>query len=481
MIFLILWGCDVIYIFCWFLLSRPALSEAELSLSLYLNQVESRQDDYKASEQSYRAADLTTKAALLPVSPHLFADANHTDDARPNILFNYDKQISTTYDIGVSEQTTVGLQGRVYYSITDLQYRNLALNGPPVTVTGIQGSPTIELTLPIWRNLLGRETNNQIERDESSSQSRKYNESYNMKSLLLKAESAYWQLSVARETVKVSNDALDRATQLLRYIIGKADSGLADHADVLQARAAVEGRKLDLKSAEDDERTAARAFNSLRGEDASLVHEHLSPFTAERLNQLAVPTRTELRDDTRAALFMKKSNLAETLASVESYKPKLEVFGSYALNNPDPFNTGDAFPNSFNTSRPTETIGLRFNAPLDYGLMRDLRQGLVAQLKSSELSYDRRLFEQEEQWNDLKEKFQQAKDRLSICENLEHAQKEKLDYEKLRHRRGRTTTEQVIQFEADFEQAQFGRIKTMSDILQLLARMKTYGTEYESR
>ncbi len=76
----------------------------------------------------------------------------------------------------------------------------------------------------------------------------------------------------------------------------------------------------------------------------------------------------------------------------------------------------------------------------------------------------------------LKDKFQQAKDRLTIYDQLEKTQKTKLEYERVRRQRGRTTTQQVLLFEQDYEQAQLGRIKTMSDILQLLAQMKTYGS-----
>ena len=323
----------------------------------------------------------------------------------------------------------------------------------------MQGSPTLELTLPIWRNLFGRETTSQIDQYDFGTAAKKFGDSFKMKSILQQAESTYWNLALTRESVKVSKDALERAIQLNKLNVYKADSGLADKSDVFQTQAAVEARKLDLKAAQDDEQSAARDFNSLRGRDSSSVAEGLTPMTTEHLTGLAIPARSELRDDTRSALEQNHSAVAGAQASLEKYKPTLEVFGSYALNNPNPADTGNAIDKSFDDSRPTQMIGIRFSAPLELGLVNDVRQGWSAQVHASETAYHRRLFEQEETWNSLKDKFQQAKDRLGIYDQLEKTQKVKLEYERVRRQRGRTTTQQVLQFEQDYEQAQLGRLQ----------------------
>lgn len=460
------------------LLALPfAASAQDLSLSSYVDQVKSQDDDYVAAQKQEQAETALAREGRILLSPNLFANASHTDDSKPSLLFDYDKQITTNYQLGFSQQTSFGVSGRLYYNWLDQQYRNMSFGGtPPLTITGEQGSPTLELTIPIWRNLFGRETMGNIDQNDAGTAARKFTDSFKLKTTLQSAESAYWALSLARETVKVQKDALERAVQLNKWNSTKADSGLADRADVLQTQAAVEGRRLDLKSAQDDEQNAARAFNSLRGRDSSAVDEKLAPMSTDRLSGLAIPARAELRDDTRAALEQKRANVAGAQTSLEKYKPTLEIFGTAALNNATPTDTGNAFNNSWDTNKPTDTIGIRFNAPLDLGLINDAKQGWSAKLKASEIEYQRRLFDQEQQWNGLKDKFQQAKDRLTIYDQLEKTQKTKLEYERVRRQRGRTTTQQVLLFEQDYEQAQLGRIKTMSDILQLLAQMKTYGS-----
>ncbi len=70
--------------------------------------------------------------------------------------------------------------------------------------------------------------------------------------------------------------------------------------------------------------------------------------------------------------------------------------------------------------------------------------------------------------------FTQAKNKLTLAYNLEEAQGEKLNFERDRHRRGRTTTFQVLQFEQDYATAQLGRLKQSFDLLQTHSQLKTF-------
>jgi outer membrane protein TolC len=133
------------------------------------------------------------------------------------------------------------------------------------------------------------------------------------------------------------------------------------------------------------------------------------------------------------------------------------------------------------TSRPSTTIGIRVSAPLDFSAQSSARQGYNIEAASADTSFQRKSFEAERDWVDLASKFRQAKERLALYRELETVQRTKLDYERDRHARGRTTTQQVLQFESDFERAQLGRLQTLAELLTLNAQMKLYGVSYESR
>lgn len=457
------------------LFSLPALGAEPLSLVRYMDQVTKNHELYKAAEESFKAGQLMANEADLAIATTLFGNVSKSDDAKPNLLFNYDKFVDTNYKFGFKKQTSIGLSGKLYYNYDDLTYQGIAFNGPPSNITGTQGSPTLELTLPLWRNFWGGETDSQMDQQRYKTSAQKNSASFNMKSILAGAESAYWELALARESVKVSKDAVTRATELYKWNSYRANSGLTDKADFLQSDAALQTRKLELKSAQDAETIAARNFNSNRGLDASEVSDQLVSLTASGLDQLKIPKRAEMRDDTKAALDQAHAEQASDEQARQIEKPTLELYGTAALNNNNPVtDKSNAINNSFSGSRPTQIVGVRFETPLDIGLVRDARKGHAAAIQSAQLTYHRKLFEQESGWHDLTEKFQQAKDRLAIYDNLEKVQKAKSDYERMRRQKGRTTTFQVIQFETEYEQTQLARIKTMSEVLQLLAQMKTY-------
>ena len=64
-----------------------------------------------ASQQSESGEELTAREGRILLSPNLFANASHTDDARPNLLFPYQKLVTDQYQRGFSQQTPYGLSG----------------------------------------------------------------------------------------------------------------------------------------------------------------------------------------------------------------------------------------------------------------------------------------------------------------------------------------------------------------------------------
>lgn len=466
------------------LVYSPIVFAAEsLTLGRFLEQVTEKHGQYKSAKMAYEANTLMSDESDLIVATNLFANASHTEDAKPSLLFNYDKITASNYQLGIKKQSSIGLSGKLFYNWDDQYYQGMSFGGAPkANIDGSQGSPTLELSLSLWRNFWGGETKSQMNQLHAKIAAQKFGAAFEMKNILAQAESAYWSLALARESVKVSKDSVQRATELYKWYTYRSNSGLTDKADLLQSEAALQQRKLDFKNAQDAEVMAARAFNAARNVNSSAVAEDLAPMTSASLDQLQIPKRADMRDDTKAALEQSNAAQAADEEARQKYKPQLEIYGTAALNNDNPVLDKDrAFNNSFSSTRPTQVVGLRFSTPLDIGLAMDVRAGHKASAKAAQLTYQRKIFEEEKGWHDLSEKFQQAKGRLTIYDQLEKAQKNKMDYERLRRKNGRTTTQWVIQFESEYEATQLARIQTMSEILQLFAQLKTYAFETATR
>ena len=126
------------------------------------------------------------------------------------------------------------------------------------------------------------------------------------------------------------------------------------------------------------------------------------------------------------------------------------------------------------TDQSTFSVGVKFSAPLDIGTVVSNRAGYLKEEKGAELNYQRKLFEEEIEWNELVAKFSEAKRRLKMAKEMEKVQQQKLENERARLKKGRSVLYQVVQFEQDYANSQILTLKTELQILALSAQMKTY-------
>lgn len=445
-----------------------ALGGEVLSVSQFLEQVRQKNGSYRAASDASEAGRLTEGEGKLLLSPVLFANAEYKDDGKPSPFpgMNYEKIVTQMYSLGVSQQTNFGLQAKAYYSIMDTGYKGMV-------PTYSEGRPAIELTQSLWRNDFGTEIRAQVEAETSKQKAKRYDQGFNVQRELVQAESAYWRLNLARQTLEIAKENLVRAEKIFAWAKRRVTLSLADRSDLLQTTAALQARKLDVKSAQDELRSASVAFNSARGALGESVEEKLEPLSADLIGKLKIPERVADRQDVMAAQAQSEAAKALSVMGKERNQPTLEVYGQYAFNSRED-NKSDAFSESWDGKRPTKAIGLRFSSPLSFGTLSDDQAGYQKDYHSAQVVLERRRLLQEQDWSDLVARFREAKERLTASEELESAQKEKLEHERKRHERGQTTLSQVLTFETDLLNAQGLHLRTLAEVLQVAAQMKLY-------
>ena len=164
---------------------------------------------------------------------------------------------------------------------------------------------------------------------------------------------------------------------------------------------------------------------------------------------------------------------ANSEVATQKQKPSLNVVGTVSTNGLDP-NLGTSFHNTLTANNPYYQVGLNFTVPLDFGEVSSVKRAYAEQRKGAELTYQRRLFDQENDWKDLVKKLQEAKERLALAVDVEKAQKLKFDHESIRQKQGVTTTYQVFQYDLDYLTSALNRVQTQAIILNLVAQMKTF-------
>lgn len=447
---------------------------ASLSLQDYLKQVENQHQNITAAKILVEAADERKDEANLIFRPSIFAQAQTLVDEKP--ISNVPAQGNRTdYDygtVGVLQQFDFGLKGQLSYNLSHTKVYNTNPTFFP-NPEFHDGIAKLELTQSLWRNWGGKEARAQETIVDSSAKASKHTENYKIKNILANAESIYWVLSQSQKVAKVQADNLNRARRLVAWNQRRSNTGLGDRSDTLQAQANLKLREFELERTLQNQIDARRLFNSFRGVNNDAVLENLEISDLKNLLALSPPPREEMRDDVKAAQELSKIAKANSQLAIERNKPLFEIYGSRALNGRDK-ESSEAISNSFTNDHPTTAVGLRFTAPLDFSTTSNAVSSYKKEQTAADLNFQRKLFDQDREWNDLVAKFEDAKARLKLLEDVVEAQKIKLTNETNRLSNGRTTTFQVLNFENDFANSELSRILSETDLLNLYSQMKIY-------
>ena len=447
---------------------------AQLSLQDYLKQVEEKHQGVTAGKMVVEATEERKDESKLVFRPSVFAQGQMLIDKKPvsNVSTQGDKTNNEFVTAGIMQQFDFGLKGQLSYNLSHTEIHNASPNMVPNPDFN-EGIARLELSQSLWRNLGGGESKAQAALIESQAKASKFGESFKIKSILANAESVYWSLSQMKKLVKVQTDNLNRAQRLVSWNQRRSNTGLGDRSDTLQAQANLKLREFELKRTLQDQITLQRTFNSLRGENTEVMNDTLDVVEAKSLLSLTPPAKTEMRDDVKAALEQQKLAIANSTLAMERNKPTFEVYGSHALNGRDR-DRGEAIGNSLTNDQPTTAIGVRFSAPLDFSTTSAAISSYKKEQIAADMNYQRKVFDQDREWNDLLTKFEDAKTKLTLVEQIAEAQKSKSVYENNRLNNGRTTTFQVLNFENDYATSEALRIQTETDLLNIYSQMKIF-------
>lgn len=445
-----------------------------LPLKDYLAQVKEKHLGYQATQLVKEGATERVQEGTLLTSPSLFSNISYLDDRKPtnNPSFLGNRTVFENYTIGVAQQTRFGLSAKLSYNITRTEL--FGVNTAFVPLPNFYNVvPSLELSQSLWRNGFGSETRSTQQVIESQSKAISLTESLKAKAILAEAETAYWRLAIAREVVEVAKSGVERAKKIQEWSARRASLALADKSDALQSEAGLQAKQLELQMAIDELREATKKFNSLRGEDSEAMNSGLEKVEANQLIALPPIQKRGKREDVLAADEARKAAQAAAQLGREKNSPSVDVFSTYSLNGRDSA-LSKSVADASRTNQNTFAIGLKVMAPLDLGTVVNDRAAYLKEERGAELNYQRKVFEDEMEWNELVTRLNENKRRLQMAQEIEKIQKQKLEHERNRLKTGRSVLYQVVLFEQDYANSQVMKLKTELQILALLAQMKTY-------
>lgn len=460
------------------MLGHASLAQPVVTLESYLLEAKMHHGGIIGSSLIRGGVRQTEIQTRLLTGMNFYATGQAMSDAKVSVFsaLSGSKTDSITTAAGLSWQTDSGLQTKLEYRLGYYQLPNASgsFGGFSIPSTYYDSGPSLQMTLPLWRNAGGSELKVKKAIIAANIDVKAVSESLSLSQILFEAENSYWRLLVSKAILDVEKKSFERAQQLNNWMENRVKLQLADQSDAFQTSAALKLRELDYQSAQAEDMSAERAFDLNRGVTNLVQYRNLpslddmfSDTFAEKLPSY------NFKEDVQLFLAQAALTSANIVAEIEKTRPTLDLNAGVALNQWD-YTLQNAGFNAFSVRYPTYYVGFGFNMPLDSVALNGTVAGLSREKEGLVLLAERKKMESRSEWVDLNEKLNAAKDRLKIAVKVEAIQKSKLENEKVRHQRGRSTVYQVLVFEQDYDNAQLSKIRAKAEILQLMAKLKTF-------
>ncbi len=464
------------------ILTAPALLGAEVSLANYLLEVKSKSPAYLAAEEGEKAAGQLLKENTIAAGAWGFVEGQYGNDKSPSsmrMLYG-DSRTQSALNLGLSGRTDIGLSGKIYFGLAHTTLGGIQpLVIPPLPPISFITDPeyytskaAVELKLDLLRNSFGREVRALSFAMEKKNRAALLEKQFAKKQFLAEAEKAYWKLSLAREAVKINEELLLRSGRLHTWMKEKISLNLMDRDDILLADSDLKFRELELLNALDEEKSAARTYNALKGNNSEKVKDELS-LPKEAALKIAMPVVMPGRLDIEALLLNIEAGKASAVMKAEGAKPELSLSGAASLNSQSA-GLNNTLSGAFNTDHGVYGLNINLSVPFDLGEREKLIAGYESEAKAGEKYLAQKQLEAAVEWQELTRKQSEVIKRLKLLAELEFLQKRKADAEQDKLKKGNTVTFQVLMYEQDWAKSRLGIIQAKQGLVELLARIRLY-------
>lgn len=452
------------------LMGFSSLVHAGDNLDAFLKKVETQHPTIQQYKHAQAAADQKRIQAALLTETHIFGQAQALSETKPGNFSSFIGEQTTSYggQIGISGLWDTGTQWR-----TGLQLSSTSLPGANTELVSEkeygEGRLFVELIQPLWKDAWDTAIVRNKKQIMTASDSDFAKMTYNITQTLVDAEIAYWQYAVLSQLLTEATEASSRAKEILTWTETRRSNALAQDNDVAQVKATFALRELELEQARADWKQAQRA---LQYWVTSPTSDKLPDDTALLAKKL--PIRVPQRNDLISQMAATQLAWLSAQALVEAGKPNLSMSGNIALNQRES-DLGGVLSSSLSTRYPSIGITLQLDIPMDTEAHQQQVDGQYSSWKSEQQKTTALAQNIDTAWENTINTITSAKIRLNKAKILEKAQYTKWQLESERHKKGRSTLSQVLNFEQDYANAKTTVLRTKRDLLIAFAQAKLFG------
>lgn len=453
------------------LILLTAVTTNAMSLEEYMKVLLTKNKEILSYNYAIEAAQEKQIAGDLLLSPTLTLGYNVTSDkSQPSTIA--DKRETTNTNIGLSKKFSTGTSISLAADTSKYAYTE------PVTAGNngySRGGVGVTLQQSLWKDFFGRGTRLRQDREYKTMRLETLGYELKKRAALIQKESDFWDYVVAQENMKLKQDNLNRAKKLETWTSNRVYNGISDQSDLLQVKALVSLRELELSNAQDE----LKSISTKVKENLELSENDPIPNLTADLSQ----TRSQVESLKQSKNIVKiesfltilesevKSNVSEE--TEDSLRPDLQLVGKYTTS---AYSTdySEAQKNITKTDRPITYVGLS----VSWMFGSDAKSSQISSAKKDSLASQNKAAQAKvvgvSSWEEHLRKYELTKKNVKTLEKIAEFQRERAKAEQSKFSKGRTITSNVVSAETDSAEAEVNYLKAKSGLRKLEAATQLY-------
>ncbi len=420
-----------------------------MSIDEYMSIYKNKNALLRSSELSVEALEGKVDGAETELAPTFsFTYAKGKDESLPAQLGTIRR--SETYQAGLAKRFFTGTS--VQLNAQNFSFDNQG--APPMFGEYSTGLLGVTISQSLWKDFFGAGTRTRIERQKSVAQLEITSADLQRRSLLIQAESVFWDYVAAQEDLNLKKSNLDRAKKVQRWTARRFENGISERADDLNAKALVSIREMELLLAENEYKNVEIRFREaleLGPQDKTPVALSNWKDTRPYIEELR-SKKNIMKIETYLSLLEAKTKSLVADETVDSLRPDLSVFGTYNYTSYD-VDRNEAWRQVGYPEYPQSVVGVNFIWTISNKSTSGLRSAAVIEAEAARIKAEKNKRDGLIAWNEFLRVYDIRAGQVKILEQVADLQKRRSDAEADRFSKGRTVTAQVVQAETDSAEA----------------------------
>lgn len=443
-----------------------AQSQKPMSLEEFILNIRAKNTLFRVYPESKEASLLKQKSGDISLAPVLFLSAGYLSDKKQPNQLSANESLGKKYSLGLSQKLATGTQIKISTDLMEVE--NNGIQSPIFSSYAkyATGSLGVSLSQSLLKDSWGRLTSIRREREVIQKDLELVSLTLQEKQQVFEAELLFWDSLYLDLEVIQREASLQRATKIENWIQKRYADGIADRADLMNAKALKASRELQLISSLDEKKSnnqKVRDFLELKENDIS--PSFVGDINKSRSLIHYLPGIKNIsRMDIQVSLLetaLRKSLVNEIS---ENQKSDLQLSASYNTNAYDTTKAAFSLGGDLTkTQTPTTQLALTWT----YLWGTDAKNALTLQsekeLLVSELKLKRKQIESKTLWDELNRRFNELTNKINALAKVTEYQRERAKAEQDKLAKGRSITSQVITSEQEASESELSLIKLKAE------------------